>query len=90
MNGEEEKVSVEEKKFRELFEGGRYFLIPAFFKTLMTLKKAKREFAIVFRTMGHDIENVVREFNRYLNAIMLLDSVMEFILALMAEKEILS
>ena len=31
---------------------------------MLTLKKLKKEFAIVFRTFGHDLDNVVREFNK--------------------------
>ena len=33
----------------------------------MYLKKQKREFAILFRTFGVDLENVVYEFNRFCN-----------------------
>jgi hypothetical protein len=51
----------------KLFSEGKYHIIPGFFKTLMYLKKQKREFAIIFRTFGVDLENVVYEFNRFCN-----------------------
>lgn len=51
----------------ELFGEGKYHLIPSFFRTIIYLKKAKREFAIVFRTFGKDLENVVFEFNKFCN-----------------------
>ena len=50
---------------KALFRGARFNLIPSFFKTLSFLRKAKREFAIVFRTFGGDLEDVVLEFNRF-------------------------
>lgn len=31
----------------------------------MSLKKQKRQFAIVFRTFGSDIEKVITEFNKF-------------------------
>jgi hypothetical protein len=40
-------------------------LIPSFFRTLIYLKKSKREFSIVFRTFGSDLSNVVFEFNKF-------------------------
>ena len=48
-----------------LFGEGYYHLIPSFYRTLMYLKKAKREFAVVFRTFGSDHANFVYEFNRF-------------------------
>lgn len=32
---------------------------------MLTLKKLKKEFAIVFRTFGHETENIIREFNKF-------------------------
>jgi hypothetical protein len=40
-------------------------MIPSFFRTLQYLNLAKRDYAIVFRTFGKDLENVVWEFNKY-------------------------
>lgn len=50
-----------------LFGEGYYHLIPSFFRTLMYLKKSKREFSVVFRTFGSDHTNFVYEFNRFCN-----------------------
>lgn len=33
----------------------------------MYLKKQKREFSVVFRTFGKDLDNVVWEFNKFCN-----------------------
>lgn len=53
----------EEKDYKELLSNGRYFLIPSFFSLMRALKKAKRDYAIVFRSFGNDIAGVVSEFN---------------------------
>ena len=53
----------------QMFGEGKYHIIPSFFRTLIFLKKAKREFAIVFRTFGSDIDNVVFEFNKFCNGV---------------------
>ena len=50
-----------------MFGEGKYHLIPSFFRMLIYLKKAKREFAIVFRSFGGDMDNVVFEFNKFCN-----------------------
>jgi hypothetical protein len=43
---------------------GRFHIVPSFFRTLIFLKKMKREFAVVFRNYnGQDLGNVVAEFN---------------------------
>ena len=45
---------------------GKYFdLIPSFYKTIMTLVEQKRNFKIVFRTFGEDLEYVTKEFNDF-------------------------
>lgn len=49
------------------FGEGRYHLIPSFFRTLTSLKKQKREFAVCFRTFGKDLPMVTWEFNQYCN-----------------------
>jgi hypothetical protein len=49
----------------KLFNQGRYHLIPSFFRTLMYLKKQKKEFAISFRTFGTDLDDVVYEFDKF-------------------------
>ena len=40
------------KTTMNIFGEGKYHLIPSFFRTLIYLKKAKKEFSIVFRTFG--------------------------------------
>ena len=59
------KAKYERKKNVDIFGEGKYHLIPSFFRTLMYLKKQKREFAVVFRTFGSDSENVIHEFNKF-------------------------
>jgi hypothetical protein len=51
----------------KLFGEGKYHLIPSFFRTLIFLKKQKREFAVCFRTFGKDIKTIVWEFNSFCN-----------------------
>ena len=48
-----------------MFGEGKFHLIPSFFRTLIYLKKQKREFAVAFRTFGHDLKNVIWEFNKF-------------------------
>ena len=48
-----------------LFGEGKYFIVPSFFRTLMYLKKQKKEFAVVFRSYGTELDNVVWEFNKF-------------------------
>jgi len=49
--------------YKTLLMNGRYHLIPSFFSLIRSLKKSKREFAVVFRTFGADIKGVIAEFN---------------------------
>lgn len=71
---EQKKESKEENKANEdfkilmtIFGEGKYHLVPSFFRTLIYLKKAKKEFSILFRTFGGDLVNTVFEFNRFCN-----------------------
>lgn len=64
---EEDKSNEEAKILLNMFSEGKYHLIPSFFRTLIYLKKAKKEFAIVFRTFGEDLNNVIFEFNKFCN-----------------------
>ena len=63
----EEKGNEEFKTLMSIFGEGKYHLIPSFFRTLIYLKKAKREFSIVFRTFGSDVANTIFEFNKFCN-----------------------
>lgn len=62
---DEEKGNEEVKILMSLFGEGKHHLIPSFFRTLIYLKKLKKEFAIVFRTHGEDLHNVIFEFNKF-------------------------
>lgn len=62
---EQAKIKAERKMNAALFEGGKYHLIPSFFRLLMYMKKQKREFSIVFNTFGTEMDNVVYEFNKF-------------------------
>lgn len=71
---EQKKESKEESKEKEdfkilmtIFGEGKYHLVPSFFRTLIYLKKAKKEFSILFRTFGGDLGNTVFEYNRFCN-----------------------
>ena len=66
-NDEKKKPGLtEEQKFMmEMFGEGKYHLIPSFFRTLIFLKKQKREFSVCFRTFGNDLKKVVWEFNQF-------------------------
>ena len=50
------QLTDEQKNLLTMFGEGKYHLIPSFFRTLIYLKKNKREFSIAFRTFGNDLE----------------------------------
>ena len=51
---------------KALLSEGRYHLIPSFFKTLIYLKKMKKEFSVVFRNFNaQDLTHAVAEFNQF-------------------------
>ena len=63
---EEDSDDKSQQLVKRLLSEGKYHILPSFFKTLVTLKKLKREFAIVFRNYnGQDLDNVVAEFNQF-------------------------
>jgi hypothetical protein len=59
------KLTEEEKLMMDMFGEGKFHLIPSFFRTLIYLKKQKREFSVCFRTFGSDLNKIVWEFNRF-------------------------
>lgn len=69
--GEDAKLAEDDQEdksqiVKRLLSEGKYHILPSFFKTLVTLKKLKREFAVVFRNYnGQDLDNVVAEFNQF-------------------------
>jgi len=51
---------------KQLLGEGKYHLLPSFFRTLIFLKKMKKEFAVVFRNYNaQDLQNVIAEFNLF-------------------------
>jgi hypothetical protein len=65
----EEKSEEDRKnKFRRIFKNSYFKIILSFYDMMIALKKAKREFAIVFRFFGHsddDIQEFFYEFNHF-------------------------
>jgi hypothetical protein len=61
----EEIEETEEEKLIKLFEDQKYHLLPSFFKTLIYLKKNKREFAVVIRGEEEFIKPAIFEFNKF-------------------------
>ena len=64
------KAELEAKKFEKkmnaiLFGEGKYFMVPSFFRTLMYLKKQKKEFSVVFRSFGTELDPVIWEYNKF-------------------------
>ena len=60
------KLTDEDKTMMELFGEGKFHIIPSFFRTLIYLKKQKREFAVVFRNFASkELDKIVWEFNRF-------------------------
>jgi hypothetical protein len=60
-----EEAKVGSDPLAKLFREGKVFLLPSFFRFIMGLRKSKREFAVVFRTFGGDLPDVIYEFNRF-------------------------
>lgn len=56
-------LTEEQKSLMKIFGEGKYHLIPSFYRTMIFLKKQKREFSICFRTFGKDLKNVMWEYN---------------------------
>eukprot|EP01017_Pseudomicrothorax_dubius_P046667 TRINITY_DN8258_c0_g1_i2.p1 TRINITY_DN8258_c0_g1~~TRINITY_DN8258_c0_g1_i2.p1 ORF type:complete len:355 (+),score=82.88 TRINITY_DN8258_c0_g1_i2:274-1338(+) len=65
QNTEEMVPGSSKDSLADLFFDGKYFIFPSFFRTMLMLKKAKRDFGIIFRTFGADSMNVVTEYNRF-------------------------
>lgn len=64
-DGEERALPGGKDSIADLFSDGKAFIFPSFFHTMLTLKKQKRDFRIVFRTFGSDTLNVISEYNRF-------------------------
>ena len=62
---QEQIKSIEEHRLMmSIFGDGKYQLVPSFFRMMIYLKKAKKDFALVFRTFGNDMPQLVHEFNK--------------------------
>ena len=61
------KLTDEEKRCMQLYGEGKYHILPSFFRTLIFLKKQKRDFSVCFRTFGQDLSDVIWEFNEFSN-----------------------
>lgn len=64
------KAELEAKKYEKkmnaiLFGEGKYFMVPSFFRTLMYLKKQKKEFSVIFRSFGTELDPVIWEYNKF-------------------------
>ena len=57
----------DQERWQSLFTEGRVNIVPSFFKLLNGLKKAKREFSIVFRSFGQELPDIIWEFNKFCN-----------------------
>lgn len=56
---EHERLRFERKMNAALFGEGFFNMIPSFYRTLMYLKKQKREFSVVFRQFGSkEVDNI--------------------------------
>jgi len=53
------------QSLKDILGQGKHFLIPSFFRTILSLKKNKREFGIVLHSFEQDLPNVVRELNAF-------------------------
>ena len=49
------------------FENNKHNFFPSFFKFLIYLRKNKKEFAIVLRSLNVNIKNFINEFNFFVN-----------------------
>ena len=59
------KLTEEQKLMMDMFGEGKFHMIPSFFRTLVFNKKQKREFSVIFRSMGSELEKIVWEFNQF-------------------------
>ena len=51
--------------FKELYSNGYFFTFKSFFNSIIKLKERRRDFSIIFRTFGGDIDYIVKEFNLF-------------------------
>ena len=51
--------------FKELYSNGYFFTFKSFFNSIIKLKERRRDFSIIFRNFGGDIDYIVKEFNLF-------------------------
>lgn len=51
--------------FRNLFKNGYIYIFHSLFRVMLELQKKNRIFTIIFRTFGHDYDDVIKEFNSF-------------------------
>lgn len=64
----DDSIPAQDEELRRLYidkDDCRHFLSPAFFKTMVTLRKQKRDFGVILRTFGDDLESTMLEWNRF-------------------------
>ncbi len=66
----EQDIKFKDPEFRELlvslsdnFKENKICILPSFYKFLLYLKKNKKEYGVLFRTFGRDLQIVINEFN---------------------------
>ena len=61
--------NIPKKEFPDYFDSGYVNIVPSFFYMMINLQKQNREFSIIFRTFGSDLEEISKEFNDFCNGI---------------------
>jgi hypothetical protein len=62
---QEPEEETDEQKMINLFEDQKYHLLPSFFKTLIYLKRNKREFSMIIRGEDEFIKPAIFEYNKF-------------------------
>eukprot|EP00743_Colponemidia_sp_Colp-15_P001690 GILK01001846.1.p1 GENE.GILK01001846.1~~GILK01001846.1.p1 ORF type:complete len:528 (-),score=117.44 GILK01001846.1:206-1747(-) len=62
-------LATEEEKIASLLTAGKHYIVPSFFQLIQHLSNKQRNFAIIFRTFGTDLENIATEYNGFCNGI---------------------
>jgi hypothetical protein len=52
------------EKFRDNLSEDQYFIVPSFYKLIIYLRKMKKEFGLILRSVDHDIDQFSMEFNQ--------------------------
>ena len=49
------EIHADENPLLHNFYDGKYFILPNFYRMMTSLKKSKKEFAIIFRAFGDEL-----------------------------------